>query len=236
MAIARSTISAAGRPRPAGPARRLAGAVADRIDRRRSTATRSWAPRTGAPTPPTCDVTRVRGTKNPDVAAHRRAAPRPRAGQQGGEPAPDVERLRAAGVPVWVTDIETVDRGARLAAPAVRRGAGWAVPAWLADGRDACGRRRRARHRARRGDPDLARPWMVVGARHVHRRPGRPARAGATSSPTPTDRYPHVTSTRSARRRAGPGRAARRALRLHRAGRPGGLPDVPTAARRAGGC
>jgi ABC-type Fe3+-hydroxamate transport system substrate-binding protein len=59
--------------------------------------------------PADLDVKRVRGTKNPDLAAITELKPDIVLANQEGNRRIDVERLRAAGVPVWVTVIRTVD-------------------------------------------------------------------------------------------------------------------------------
>src|ERR1700753_2668599 len=95
----------------------------------------TWA-RAGAPdwcTPPAdLDVPRVRGTKNPDLAAIRALRPDLVLANQEENRRLDVERLRGAGVSGWGTVIPTVDQ----ALPALRRmfvtALGWPVPDWLA--------------------------------------------------------------------------------------------------------
>src|SRR5580658_376322 len=56
------------------------------------------------------DVPRVRGTKNPDLAAIRALRPDLVLANQEENRRLDVERLRAAGVPVWVPDVRTLDQ------------------------------------------------------------------------------------------------------------------------------
>jgi len=56
------------------------------------------------------DVPRVRGTKNPDRAAVAALAPDLVVANREENRQLDVERLRAAGVPVWVTVIESLDQ------------------------------------------------------------------------------------------------------------------------------
>jgi ABC-type Fe3+-hydroxamate transport system substrate-binding protein len=77
------------------------------------------------------DVPRVRGTKNPDLGAITALAPDLVIANKEENRELDVRRLRAAGVPVWVTDIRTVpaalDSMRRLFIAALR----WDVPAWL---------------------------------------------------------------------------------------------------------
>lgn len=55
------------------------------------------------------DVPRVRGTKNPDRAAIAALRPDLVVANQEENRQLDVERLRAAGIPVWVTVIESLD-------------------------------------------------------------------------------------------------------------------------------
>jgi ABC-type Fe3+-hydroxamate transport system substrate-binding protein len=80
-------------------------------------------------------VQRVRGTKNPDRAAIGALAPDLVVANKEENRELDVRRLRAAGIPVWVTDIETVpgalDSLERLFVEALDV----AAPAWLLDAR-----------------------------------------------------------------------------------------------------
>jgi ABC-type Fe3+-hydroxamate transport system substrate-binding protein len=82
--------------------------------------------------PPDLDVPRVRGTKNPDVAAVVALRPDLVIANKEENRRRDVERLRAAGVPVWVTDIETVEQALRSLRRLFTLALGWPVPAWLA--------------------------------------------------------------------------------------------------------
>ena len=63
--------------------------------------------------PDDLDVVRVRGTKNPDHAAIGRLRPDLVVANREENRRVDVERLRAAGIPVWVTAIESVDQAIR---------------------------------------------------------------------------------------------------------------------------
>lgn len=107
-------------------------------------------------------VTRVRGTKNPDIAAILALAPDLVIANKEENRRIDVHRLRDAAVPVWVTDIETVpqaiDSLTRLFADGLR----WGVPAWLADVR-ATWDRPVPPARARVAVPIWRDPWKVVG-------------------------------------------------------------------------
>jgi ABC-type Fe3+-hydroxamate transport system substrate-binding protein len=112
--------------------------------------------------PADLDVARVRGTKNPDVRAIIDLEPDLVVANKEENREVDVRRLREAGVPVWVTDIETVDGALasleRLFDDALR----WDRPAWLADARRAW---------SAPPEPDGPRvavavwrdPWMWVG-------------------------------------------------------------------------
>lgn len=108
------------------------------------------------------DVTRVRGTKNPDLAAIRSLEPDLVIANMEENRAIDVSRLRESGVPVWVTDI----RDAPSAITSLQRlfdaALGWERPAWLAEAESLwCGEL-----------PPVTQeiaiaiwrdPWMVVG-------------------------------------------------------------------------
>ena len=109
-------------------------------------------------------VTRVRGTKNPDLRAIRELAPDLVIANQEENRTLDVRRLRDAGVPVWVTVIETVPQALDSLERLFRQALGWSRPTWL----DAA----RARWdtplptaRGRVAVPIWRDPWMVVGAR-----------------------------------------------------------------------
>jgi len=112
--------------------------------------------------PPDLAVTRVRGTKNPDVPTV--IALRPDlvvANEEENRPV-DLDALRAAGLAVWVTAPRTVPAGLAslgrmLAVCGVQH------PAWLAEAEDAWARVRPA-HRRSAVIPIWRRPWMVVGS------------------------------------------------------------------------
>jgi ABC-type Fe3+-hydroxamate transport system substrate-binding protein len=84
-------------------------------------------------------VQRVRGTKNPDLKAVAALAPDLVVANKEENRELDVRRLRDAGVPVWVTDIETVpaalDSLGRLFAEVLDVG----TPDWLVAARDEWG-------------------------------------------------------------------------------------------------
>ncbi|MEU6414727.1 helical backbone metal receptor [Microbispora sp. NPDC046933] len=112
--------------------------------------------------PPGLAVTRVRGTKNPDLDTIRSLRPDMVLANFEENREVDLEVLRAAGIPVWTTVVRTVDEAlssldrmltlaCRLPRPSWLDEAGqaWAVPAPSA--------RRRA------VIPVWRRPWMVIG-------------------------------------------------------------------------
>lgn len=112
--------------------------------------------------PPGLDVTRVRGTKNPDLDAILRLRPDVVLANAEENRAPDIEALRAAGVPVWVTRIETLDQAFASLARMFTHACRTAVPAWLTRAEEVW----REPYRGPRRTaviPIWRRPWMVVG-------------------------------------------------------------------------
>lgn len=83
-------------------------------------------------------VRRVRGTKNPDLAAIIELAPDLVVANEEENRAVDLDALRCAELPVWVTKVRTLDEAfaslARLLTEALRRPD---APAWLGDARAA---------------------------------------------------------------------------------------------------
>ncbi|WP_436789606.1 helical backbone metal receptor [Yinghuangia sp. YIM S10712] len=114
--------------------------------------------------PADLDVVRVRGTKNPDIDAITALAPDLVIANEEENRVPDLDALRNAGLPVWVTQVRTLTEAftslermltvaCRLPSPpwldAARRA--WAdVDATTRPGRTAV-------------IPIWRRPWMVVG-------------------------------------------------------------------------
>ena len=112
-------------------------------------------------------VPRVGGTKNPSIARVLELRPDLVIANQEENRERDVERLRAAGVPVWVTYPCTVADGVAL----VRELAGLGAPAERAE--PLCRALERALDRARAAAPARRtrvfcaiwkKPWMAVGA------------------------------------------------------------------------
>jgi ABC-type Fe3+-hydroxamate transport system substrate-binding protein len=113
--------------------------------------------------PADLDVARVRGTKNPDLAAIQALQPDLVLANQEENRRVDVERLRAAGVPVWVTVIRNLDEAVASLRRMFGVALGWPEPAWLAEAEQvwsepAPGPRTRA------AIPIWRDPWMVVGS------------------------------------------------------------------------
>ncbi|BDT94559.1 ABC transporter substrate-binding protein [Nocardia sputorum] len=136
-------------------------------------------------------VERVRGTKNPDVRRIIELAPDLVLCNKEENRRLDVERLRTAGIPVWVTEIETVEQAmvslARLCAEAL----GVDIPAWLTEARSAWAAAPPEPARAA-VIPVWRNPWMVVGRNTftgdiAHRLGLRLVHADRP------DRYPRVT-------------------------------------------
>ncbi|HET7689441.1 MAG TPA: helical backbone metal receptor [Nocardioidaceae bacterium] len=111
--------------------------------------------------PADLDVTRVRGTKNPDLAAIAALEPDLVIVNQEENRELDVRRLRERGVDVWVTRIETVPEAItsmrRLFAEALQ----WPEPSWLAEAESVWATP--AEPRGKVVVPIWRDPWMVVG-------------------------------------------------------------------------
>jgi len=114
--------------------------------------------------PAELDVPRVRGTKNPDHERIRRLRPDLVVVNQEENRRIDVERLRADGIPVWVTVVESIDQALasmrRLFVDVLEVG----EPRWLADAVDEWDRPVELAP-ARVVVPIWRDPWMVVGSR-----------------------------------------------------------------------
>lgn len=109
-------------------------------------------------------VPRLRGTKNPDLAAIEQLAPDLVVGNREENRRRDVDRLRSAGIPVWVTVIESVEEALRslrrLFVDVIEVG----EPDWLTDSTQAW-EEQPAGQGLRVAVPIWRDPWMVVGPR-----------------------------------------------------------------------
>jgi ABC-type Fe3+-hydroxamate transport system substrate-binding protein len=110
------------------------------------------------------EVVRVRGTKNPDRNVIVDLAPDLVVANREENRRLDVDRLRAAGVPVWVTVIESVDEALRSMRRLFADVLAVGVPGWLADAAEEWSRPAPA-PRLRVVVAIWRDPWMVVGSR-----------------------------------------------------------------------
>jgi len=108
-------------------------------------------------------VQRVRGTKNPDLAAVAALRPDLVVANKEENRELDVRRLRERGIPVWVTDIETVPGAVGSMRRLLREVLDEPVdPQWLVEAEEAwCGPVPTASTRV--VVPVWRDPWMVVG-------------------------------------------------------------------------
>jgi ABC-type Fe3+-hydroxamate transport system substrate-binding protein len=113
--------------------------------------------------PADLDVTRVRGTKNPDRTAIADLHPDLVVANQEENRELDVERLRTDDIAVWVTRIRTLDE----AFSSIRRlfcdALGWDEPSWLVEAEQVWSKPP-SRTGLRVAVPIWRDPWMVVGS------------------------------------------------------------------------
>ncbi len=149
---------------PAGPAQRVVSLVPSITEALASARPGSLVGATDWCTHPAdLDVTRVRGTKNPDLAAIIDLAPDLVVVNQEENRKLDVHRLRRARVPVWVTAIETVPQAISSLERLFDEALQWERPAWLAQARELwCGVLPPVTGRV--SIPIWRDPWMVVGS------------------------------------------------------------------------
>lgn len=108
-------------------------------------------------------VTRVRGTKNPDLEAIRALSPDLVVVNQEENRELDVRRLRESGVPVWVTRIETVEESLTSMRRLLTEALGVEAPAWLVESERLWSAPALAT-RSRVAIPIWRDPWMAVGS------------------------------------------------------------------------
>ncbi|MBF6172423.1 helical backbone metal receptor [Nocardia blacklockiae] len=107
-------------------------------------------------------VERVRGTKNPNVRRIVELAPDLVVCNQEENRRLDVDRLRSAGIPVWVTRIETVDEAFTALSRLFEQALGVDSPDWLRAAERAWSEPAPEPPRAA-VIPVWRDPWMVVG-------------------------------------------------------------------------
>jgi ABC-type Fe3+-hydroxamate transport system substrate-binding protein len=149
--------------------------------------------------PPGLQAARVRGTKNPNLAAIVGLRPDIVLANQEENRRVDVERLRAAGILVWVTVIRTLDEAISSLRRMFTACLGWPEPDWLGEAEKAW-RVPPAGPRLRAVIPVWRDPWMVVASDTFTG--DLAARLGLDNvySSHP-ERYPHVTLDDVAARR-----------------------------------
>jgi ABC-type hemin transport system substrate-binding protein len=118
--------------RRAGPARRVVSLVPSLTESVAATRPETLVGATSWCTHPAgLDVPRVRGTKNPDLRVIAQLKPEIVLANQEENRRVDVERLRAVGVPVWVTAIRTLDEAIASLRRMFSIALGWPEPLWL---------------------------------------------------------------------------------------------------------
>lgn len=141
--------------------------------------------------PSDLEVIRIRGTKNPNVAEIIALRPDIVLANQEENRRVDVDRLRAAGIPVWVTVIRTVDEAIASLRRMFTVGLGWPEPSWLALAEQAWSAPA-ASSPVSVAIPIWRDPWMVVGSATFTG--DIAARLGLVNVYRDhPDRYPHVT-------------------------------------------
>lgn len=154
-------------------------------------------------------VERVRGTKNPDLHAIEALKPDLVVCNQEENRELDVRRLRAAGIAVWVTRIETLDQAFASLDRLFTVALGEPRPEWL-DAAEAVWAEPPTGPRRRAVIPIWRDPWMVVGPGTFtgdllsrldfdNVFGGASTNGGTSSNGSPPngkpDRYPHVEVT-----------------------------------------
>ncbi|MFY0409768.1 helical backbone metal receptor [Solicola sp. PLA-1-18] len=113
--------------------------------------------------PADLDVVRVRGTKNPDLAAIAALEPDVVVVNKEENRELDVRRLRDRGVPVWVTDVRTVPQALTSLGRLLDVALGWGRPEWLDEAERLWGGPV-PEVTARVAIAIWRDPWMVVGS------------------------------------------------------------------------
>jgi ABC-type Fe3+-hydroxamate transport system substrate-binding protein len=109
------------------------------------------------------DVTRVGGTKNPDVERIAALAPDLVVANEEENRAADLDALRAAGPEVLVTEVRDVPQAFRELERVVAACGARSRPGWLDRAEETWDALPRPRRRASAVVPVWRRPWMVLG-------------------------------------------------------------------------
>ncbi|MET8636814.1 helical backbone metal receptor [Streptomyces sp. NPDC004680] len=109
------------------------------------------------------DVTRIGGTKNPDVERIVRLAPDLVVANEEENREPDLDALRAAGLEVLVTEVRTVPQAFDELERVVTACGATVPPRWLAQARVAWSGLPEPTTRSTAVVPVWRRPWMVLG-------------------------------------------------------------------------
>ncbi|MET7641933.1 helical backbone metal receptor [Streptomyces sp. NPDC005438] len=109
------------------------------------------------------DVTRVRGTKNPDLRAVIELAPDLVLANEEENREPDLAALREAGLRVWVTEVRTLPQAFEALDLMLTRGLGLDRPRWLDEAEAAWRRPPALAAEVTAVVPIWRRPWMVLG-------------------------------------------------------------------------
>jgi len=113
--------------------------------------------------PANLEVHRVGGTKNPDIAAIVALRPDLVLANEEENRVPDLDALRAAGLPVWVTVVRDLDQALGSLHRMLTVACGLPRPAWLDEAEDAWARAVRPAPPITAIVPIWRRPWMVLG-------------------------------------------------------------------------
>ncbi|MDO5093433.1 MAG: helical backbone metal receptor [Propionibacteriaceae bacterium] len=142
------------------------------------------------------DVARVRGTKNPDCALIARLRPDLVVANQEENRRLDVERLRVAGIPVWVTRIDSVADALASLTRLFRRALQMPEVGWLNEAREVWAKPSRPSGRV--AVPVWRDPWIWVGAGTY---PNDVLRLLGLTNVVDEMRYPHLKVSHALRRR-----------------------------------
>ncbi|MFH8368254.1 helical backbone metal receptor [Streptomyces sp. NPDC018031] len=113
--------------------------------------------------PPGLGADRIGGTKNPDTARIAALAPDLVLANEEENREPDLAALRAAGLPVLVTEVRTLDQAFGELHRLLVHGCGLRRPGWLDDAEAAWRDVRPAGPARQAVIPIWRRPWMVLG-------------------------------------------------------------------------